>query len=833
MADQPEQSTVATNPAPATPPRRPRRRWAAPLLAHGVAAVLMAVALFFYYWLITQHPALFPIFQHLLEPWQFGGGSMDWPGLAWGVAGVAVFTIIGRFYLEGLEIYISRSAMLALAYIFGLGLSGFIFECLAIPHQLTRLNVTVGLVALLAILGVRAWRRTLRPPESGAGGDAGSTEHLLRRKLAQEAYAASLRQPPPGTFSAYAYHAYTASALFLIGAITFAIFWHSLLYPEVYWDSLILYLGYARMTFLEQGFPVKVTGQVGIGLGANYPHLFAVLGSGIASMAGGWSELPQRLIAPLCGLASTVLVYHTALRLTRRRAFSLTIALLYRSIPLGIIYDHYASDYALAILFSAAFLYLALLYLDTALTGYFAGMTLLVALSMHLNYLMGIYWLPWALTLMLAHVGWTKKKPTAAGPAGGDDAEWTYLAARPRLYAFVSSHRFWNLMILAILIGSTWHIRNWIVTGNPVYAFYYKIFGGHNINPEVMAASEKEWIANGSGIARLDEFFNSRLEAAWYYFVKYKNAYQISPVLMGFSLTGLLLWLAQGLGCVASRGRIHDPWGGRGKTMRRFGVVLAGLTMGLLTFHFVLAPYYLYQICPILPCLALLAVFGWPWWRMRPWGWALGLVMLLIGLVPGLAFALMGFKVVGAFEVGGQMQSPLSLYPFRHPLPETDRFYRWRFGDDQRMWEYLNKNLKNERLLTHENRHLVLDPSITLVHLDDWDMQKLWKMKDPAERVRRLIQVHKIHYYLFVPNELATPTNVNMGAADWPKLGLAEEVYTAGNNRLYRLIYPSSNKPQPTPALTPTPTLAPVLAAPGAPAAPAATPAAPAATTVP
>jgi hypothetical protein len=66
----------------------------------------------------------------------------------------------------------------------------------------------------------------------------------------------------------------------------------------------------------------------------------------------------------------------------------------------------------------------------------------------------------------------------------------------------------------------------------------------------------------------------------------------------------------------------------------------------------------------------------------------------------------------------------------------------------------------------------------------------LWKIKDPAERVRQLIKRYEIFYYLRVPNEDACPTNIRMGTVDWPKLGLAELVHEAGENKLYLLKAP-------------------------------------------
>jgi hypothetical protein len=72
--------------------------------------------------------------------------------------------------------------------------------------------------------------------------------------------------------------------------------------------------------------------------------------------------------------------------------------------------------------------------------------------------------------------------------------------------------------VVACAIGSTWYIRNWIVTGNPVYAFFYKILGGKNVNPAVMAAAEKEWQANGYGIGLFGPTVLEHIKHAWGFF---------------------------------------------------------------------------------------------------------------------------------------------------------------------------------------------------------------------------------------------------------------------------------------------------------------------------
>jgi hypothetical protein len=195
--------------------------------------------------------------------------------------------------------------------------------------------------------------------------------------------------------------------------------------------------------------------------------------------------------------------------------------------------------------------------------------------------------------------------------------------------------------------------------------------------------------------------------------------------------------------------------------------------------------------------MALLAALGWPLWSARPWRWAFGALALAAGIVPGLAMALMGFKIAGMIQLPGTSGvHPATLYVLHHPMPDARTFYRWRYGDDAVMWDYINKNLKGEKLLTHENRDLALDPSIQIVNLDDWDMQSLWKIDDPVARVRCIVHDYGIKHYLYIPNEDATPTNARMGTKDWPRLGLAKLVYETQSppNKLY-VLTPPPEKP--------------------------------------
>ena len=102
------------------------------------------------------------------------------------------------------------------------------------------------------------------------------------------------------------------------------------------------------------------------------------------------------------------------------------------------------------------------------------------------------------------------------------------------------------------------------------------------------------------------------------------------------------------------------------------------------------------------------------------------------------------------------------------------------------MWETVNSLLEDEPLLTHDNRHLMYDPSIELVHLDDWDVQQTWDL--PAEKKLEFYRDRGIRYYLRIPNEAKHPVNRRAGMDELIANGSLELVERFGGNDLYRFV---------------------------------------------
>ncbi|MCX7012435.1 MAG: hypothetical protein NTW86_07725 [Candidatus Sumerlaeota bacterium] len=729
---------------------------------------------------------LWGVFGALRNGFSYGGAPFPILPLLGGLAALWVFARIGRLFLQCFEIYLPRTARSALALLCGMGIVGILLEPLAIFGWLNTTAVWMVLLLTIAVLWRVAYKAQSRPPRAAL---ANQDARVLRRALSDEAqrrYEATWMRP-----RGFGGRAFALAAKFLIVLVTALTFYHALLYPETYWDSLILYLGYARMTFLQHKFPVKVVAQVGIGLGANYPHWYPLLGATVAAMWHHWSALYQQLMAPVAGLATTVLVYHTVLRLTRRVNLALAAALLFRAIPYAIAYDIWASDYAIAMFLAAAFCYLALLYIETGMRGFLIALTLLTAAGTHLNYLMWMFWGLWVLAVILAHAaqGVAESRDIisqrmAAAEAGIRlEAEFASVEPREPLRALARTRWLRTLFAVGIALSLPWHIRNWIVTGNPVYAFFPGIFDGKRINPEVLRSAFGEWRANGDGIGVIAQQLYwadtllLRLRASWYYFVEWQSRWpqfwKIAPVFMAFAMPGLFAFIVGLVRRYAGRFRNLEP--ARAERVlddpTRFGLIVAALLLGHLAYFYVLADFYLYQIIAIAPVLALCVA----WWPLGLAGkiarGLFGLLVLAVGVMPGVAVALMGPK------------APTDdLAAFREPLQPESQFYKRVLPGAEDMFEHINANLKGERLLTHENRDLLMDPSITLVQLDDWEVQPLYDIPSAAERAARLKQMG-IHYYLRTPMEAKHVVNRRLGLDELIAQGFLRKVYATGDAR--------------------------------------------------
>ena len=757
--------------------------------------------------LIHSEGAPLGVFSGLFAPWSL---SLDnTPPLQFIAALIYALmtTAFGALVLLNCRAKASLAAFVSLSFTIGFGVSGVAFVLLTMAGLLNTAAVWIGWIAMSAVLF-----------------------SIAKKRRALSLREAITRESEPSTTGD---RVWWCAAAVVIGLITIATFWHALFYPETYWDSLILYLGYGRMTFLQHAFPFKAEAQVGIGLGANYPHLYSNYAAVASTFFHHWSDLHARLAAPLAGLAATVLVHETTRALWRNRVHAIMTTLLFRAIPNGVAYSTYASDYAFAILFAAAFLYCIAIYTRTRSRGWLLLATILPGIAMNLNYLMGILWIVWAAAIVFAQ----------------------YLRGES-LFASLRSRALWVAFACGLAIGAPWYIRNAVLTKNPVYSFFPQIFTASvNTNPAVLDSANLEWFRNGDGIGRVAEFthdfrsraperdvnednftreatLRDRFAASFLFWVgfetihfpsesndyivgrwvdrlfhllqifsedpnqsrniddslsilRWQHSYKMMVLFPGLLPSCVLLLLFAGLARVRALCNRSVEFQVRAVTL----AAALLLTASLLAYEYLLADFYLYQIIAVIvPAALVSSVLFHAISRGRTASLVLPPIVYTIvivqGIAPGLAFALMGFKFTGMQQMRGELFTQANLAAFRHPGISAAEFYRLQYGADPDMWDYVNEHLKSQRILTHENRHYVFDPSITFIHLDDWAMQQGYDLPS-AQATVAFLHSHNLRYYLRTRNEANHKINERLGMDRVIEAGLAKEIFRAGDNVLY------------------------------------------------
>lgn len=797
---------------------------------HGLAAYWPTIGRILPSFLIgdSANPGAYPIIlQSLFQgPYRIWWYNIPWFAMSFAAVMIALYVLLGWLILDWFEDCMPPIPRSCMALVVGSGVVAVAFELITLAKALYQpIAIAVWILLFGVAAGIRWWRRRrpdpLYPHEDG---------QFVRDRRRGNAIAYLRRNSLAPTHQTEAL--YYLGTWFLVGVISLLVLLHAVGLPETYWDSLILYMGYARMMFQQHCFPVKVCGQVGIGLGANYPHLYPILTAQTATIVGEWQDVYAQLLPAVAGLAATILVYAIVLEFTRDKLLSASCALLFRSVPYGIAYFQYASDYAVAILYTAAFLYAAAQYIAAGSLQSLLLLWLIPAFAVHINYLMWVLWPVALVATVLAHVRGgsceqlTDRLSAPTPKRWGEEDEWEddwsatgkieivpydqkawqelHASERLRLRNFLQSRRFLAIFAISLLIASPWYIRNVVITGNPVYAFFYNIFPSKNVNPAVMKSAELEWRLNGDGLSRVGTTLAEKLLNSWYYFVTGPHHWKLGPVFMAFVASGFGLFLF-GFVARAEKRRLMRKLGEDEEDLpvvwddwTKFSLCGALLFCLLWFYAYVVADMYLYQIIIVLPLFAIFAARVFELCPTVGTRRQLYAATIIIGLAPGVLMALIGFKLKTSGTLGAQTYSQVTLSALKNLFIDRDLFYRMEFDGDMLMFRKVNALAPGTTVLTHENRHLLLEPQIRIVHLDDWEVQKAYH-KSVEERVRILDSLG-VKYYLYVPNEDKHRANSWLGMDELVEQEYFREVFRTDSSQgswreglNYRSIPPDKN----------------------------------------
>lgn len=525
------------------------------------------------------------------------------------------------------------------------------------------------------------------------------------------------------------------------GILTFVTtlsFYHALLYPVDYWDALILYTHYGKITYQQGGFPILVCLQVGLGLGANYPHLFPLHQAVTATLFGHWSDLYGQLIPPLAGLGSIVIIYSLVKRLFNNSLIAVLAALSFRCVAYVDTYFVWVSDYSLVMFYTSMLLMFVALFFECPSIRAFQPLIVVAAIFPHINYLGWIVW-PCVILALL----------------------WELFVSRD-----FRSH--WFRTGLTVLfwfgLGLTWYIRNWLVTGNPVYAFFPEIFGGINIDLEVLKSCNEEWTEHGFGAAQLGQTLGEKVLKSYSIFLTY---WHFAPISMGLFFPAFFL--------------------GWKRDQKLF--FIGGLLLFLLfIYQYVISGLYWYHTIAVFP---ILGVFAGRFLSQIEDKIVFNLfagLLILMAFIPGVAFSIIGPKVANP-----------SLPLFAHPGISADNYYRFTdYASVSKAWYFINNNVEpNGVVLTHDNRYHVYRDDIRIVHLDDCGLIPYYDR--PYPEVHKRLWEMGIRYYLHIPDENTHPITRRLGHLfymDDPNY--YEEIFRSEETRLFKLKSGEQKIPSPT-----------------------------------
>jgi 4-amino-4-deoxy-L-arabinose transferase-like glycosyltransferase len=324
------------------------------------------------------------------------------------------------------------------AAVLGIGSLGVIVTILSIFQILTRLNIIISIVGLsitLLMLHGKLFNYTW----SESFKDILSVWKKPRLKVEQRQYWPMLA---------------------IVCVIVILYFYHSVLTPIDHFDALIYHSGMAKVMYNNHGMPLISGSSPGIEISANYPPLYPSLGAFLFVISGQTiNDLGLRALNPLMAILSLATTYKLGELLGGKNVAIIALSLL-TSTSLFMLSSVFTLNYAIQLTMVNGALLFLVFYLRNGdprflfLSGIACGFSLLI------NYTSIYFVIPVAFLVLYL---------------------WLRHDLSPKHVAL-----FFVLMLVA---GGFWYIRNWIVLGNPIYPWASEIFGGLNLDKEMIKLS--------------------------------------------------------------------------------------------------------------------------------------------------------------------------------------------------------------------------------------------------------------------------------------------------------------------------------------------------------
>jgi hypothetical protein len=509
-------------------------------------------------------------------------------------------------------------------------------------------------------------------------------------------------------------------------------FFYSVTMPITDFDALIYHAQLAKIMFEEHSIPVFSGPSIGIEISGNYPPLFSAISAGLYTLFGRFDDVMLRVLPALFGLPLALGVYRISERVFPSSGrYSLLLIL---STPLFIHNLVISSPTSLISTCIVLAVYSVLNFdavpkdrrqrvLHLILGGVFMGAALLSSYQ-------SLFYIAIPLITLLILLLRRGDKRSALKICG-------------------------SMILIALLIGSIWYVRNYAYHENP---FYPWLFSPKGDEAKIFEETEKEIQTVGSIITfgRLD-----------YDVIDIRTLFRFHPVLFpafsAVSMIGILMLLY--------------------KSPARFSWLAVWMTLPILLI-FSLGTVFPRYLLPLLP--PLIVSFGFMVayaahnnsYKKVPFRTAaLGLLLLLYALV-GLPVAMSNPAVnVGNF--------PDKTFFIKH-AGDRDLSIQVFYDGDVEAWQWIREHAgPYSKVATFDPRTYYMGNYSNILPLDGREAIPLYSMTDPDE-MKDFLREHRIEYIFDAssPNSrlyYMMPLTSQLGSDEYP------EVFSPGFARVYKV----------------------------------------------
>jgi len=350
----------------------------------------------------------------------------------WGWAGF-VFILANGFFLSYLIINkkIGSLDRLLLTVGLGFGLTFVVMILIGVLWQITLPSVLFTQVALFVALAALALRRGLKLPKFTL------EPNLKIKKL----------------------HLLQVLLIMIIGVLAFAAIYDALSLPPTEWDSLAYGVNYAKIIFQNSRIPLIAGPSIGIEMSAPYPPGMQLSATFLYAFAGSANDFYYRILSPIFGLATLLVVYKFARQITQNRTAAVFAASALSLIPF--FWQLFIQD-----------TYLMALTFMLTISGYFFYKAYTAKTGDPKNYeVLGILFCSFA--ALTSYIG-------------------LLAFGVPLLYALhkrAGLKKLAGLVGLGVLVGLPWYLRNLVLLGNPFYPFG----GGKYLDPLLHSSTSQSF----------------------------------------------------------------------------------------------------------------------------------------------------------------------------------------------------------------------------------------------------------------------------------------------------------------------------------------------------